>query len=396
MAHKTDAIVLGFAKSPLLIERSFAPLRQLHQEGLLRTIHYVTWDSADIDPLVAPVLAMPEVTVTRVPQPAVQGTATQKTLTYQTHNLDVALSLVPEDDALVFKSRPDVVINADLLRRKIQGFADTCGAVPAAAFGIGMPRPVMHNRVWVPWADSNQPFFYEDALFLGLKRDLRHFVIPLDRSDLDMLAAPMCDHYYHIVRFAKAFLPSWPLFKEYLRNFRHITSNMDYRIAMVGHALSGPYFLFPLIAHAWILYSQFHVDCGKPGDILFYPNTRNKETNWADPKAWRQALPYENVTGWQSGENPGLMLPNINRPFGRLMTDRWQTALFTQDLLDFPRPTLMGLLEHTANCADGRLGELEAAFYQDLGRFYRNYMLAHQPTRQAASPLMAAAAVAMR
>jgi hypothetical protein len=396
VAHKTDAIVLGFAKSPLLIEQSFAPLRQLRREGLLRTIHYVTWDSPTIDPFVAPVLAMGDVAVTRVPQPAVQGTATQKTLAYQTHNLDVALSLVGEDDTLVFKSRPDVVIDTGLLRKKIEGFSDICGSVPISAFGIPMPKPVMHNKVWVPWADSNQPFFYEDALFLGLKRDLGHFVIPLDRSDLDMLAAPMCEHYYHIVRFAKAFLPSWPLFRAYLRNFRHITSNMDYRIEMIGHVLGGPYFLFLLIAHAWILHSQFHVDCGGPGDILFYPNTRNKQADWDDPKTWRQALPYETVKQWQAIENPGLMLANIGRPFGRLMTDRWQQALFTQELADFPRPTLIGLLEHTANCGDGRLRALETDFYRDLEQFHHNYMLSHQPARPAVNSLMAAAAAGVR
>jgi hypothetical protein len=53
---------------------------------------------------------MPEVKVTRVPQPLVQGTPAQKNLTYQTHNLDVALSLVPGDDTLVLKYRPDVIV----------------------------------------------------------------------------------------------------------------------------------------------------------------------------------------------------------------------------------------------------------------------------------------------
>ena len=79
MAQTTDAIVAGFAKSPLLVEQSFAPLRRLRQDGLIRTIHYVTWDSPELDASVAPVLAMPEVQVTRVTQPMVQGTAEQKT-----------------------------------------------------------------------------------------------------------------------------------------------------------------------------------------------------------------------------------------------------------------------------------------------------------------------------
>ncbi len=59
MAQITDAIVLGFAKSDLLTQQSFAPL--LKQEGHLRDIHYAAWDSPEIDPFVAPVLAMPEV-----------------------------------------------------------------------------------------------------------------------------------------------------------------------------------------------------------------------------------------------------------------------------------------------------------------------------------------------
>ena len=122
MSRAADAIVLGFSKAPLLIERSLAPLRRLKQEGVLRHLHYVTWDSADIDPHVAPIQAMPEVTMTRVPQPVAEGTPYQKTIVFQIHNLEAALALIPEDDTIVLKSRLDFVADVEFLRDKIENF----------------------------------------------------------------------------------------------------------------------------------------------------------------------------------------------------------------------------------------------------------------------------------
>jgi hypothetical protein len=60
---------------------------------------------------------------------------------------------------------------------------------------------------------------------------------------------------------------------------------------------------------------------------------------------------------------------------------------------DLPRSTLVPMLEHISQCADGRLSELEAAFYDDLAKFHRHYMHNHQPPRRAASPMMGAAAL---
>ncbi len=141
------------------------------------------------------------------------------------------------------------------------------------------------------------------------------------------------------------------------------------------------------------MYSQFNVDCGTSGDILFYPNTRNKKTDWSDPKAWRQALPYEDVDEWRRTEVAGWLIPNICRPFGRLVSDAWQTALFEGDVRDLPSSTLVPMLEHIAQCADGRLKGLETAFYDDLAKFFAHYMHYHQPAKRAATPVMGAAAL---
>jgi hypothetical protein len=381
LRRPADAIVLGFTKAPSLVVRSFAPLRQLKQEGILRNIHYVTWDGADIDPFVVSVLNMPDVQVTRVPQPAVQGTPYQKTIAYQINNLIAALALIRESDTLVLKLRPDFVADVDFLRDKIVKFDIDCEVESdSAPLGVAMPKPVFRSKIWTPWADSNQPFFYEDAAFLGRKDDLCNLETHLSRTDMEMLATPFCDAYYHIVRFAKIFLPSFPMFKAYLQNYRHVTSNMDYRMKMIPHALKSPYFLFLVVAHAWILHSQFHVDCGEPGDLEFYPNLRNKTADWSNPNTWRLAFPYDGVTNWRRTTVPGCFVPSIGRPFGRLLDDEWQKALFTKDVPDLPRATLRGILNNVSQSRDGRLKQMERAFYDDLSAFYRAYM-----ARQASS-----------
>jgi hypothetical protein len=51
------------------------------------------------------------------------------------------------------------------------------------------------------------------------------------------------------------------------------------------------------------------------------------------------------------------------------------------------------MLEHIAQCADGRLKGLEEAFYDDLAKFYTHYMHYHQPAKRAATPVMGAAAL---
>ena len=49
-----DALITGFVKAPRLALEALAPLRRC-VEGHIRTIHYVTWDSPEFDPYVAPI-----------------------------------------------------------------------------------------------------------------------------------------------------------------------------------------------------------------------------------------------------------------------------------------------------------------------------------------------------
>ncbi len=371
MPQFADAIVTGFVKSPALLRRSLAPLLQLKQEGVLRSIACVTWDSAEIDPHVAPLADMPEVSLVRVPQPLVQGTANQRGVAYQIRNLDVALSHIPGEDPLVLKSRPDFVVDVDFLRSKIANFDALCKVADGqTAWGVKMPKPVLQHKIWIPWADSNQPFFYEDAMFLGRKKDLRKLVTPLTREDIDILGDPFCGQFAHIVRYSKIFVPRYPLFAEYLRNYRYFVNDVDYRLQLVPHLTNDGFFWHVLIAHAWILHTQFHIDAGRQGEILFYANNVNQNADWSNPESLRNATPYDYIDTWRKGTKPEAVLPSVRRSYGRLADDAWPTALFTREAPDFPRATLKRILENVTACRDGRLKAIENDFYRNTAAFH--------------------------
>ena len=369
-----DVLITGFVKSPAVLEQSLAPLRKLRFDGVIRHIHYVTWDSPTLDAYLAPLALMGDVRLTRVPEPETTGNGNQRGVVYQVKNLEAGLALLRDEDALVLKYRPDFIASARLLREKIANFDHFCAPVSTfAPNGVAMPAPVLAHKIWVPWADSNQPFFYEDATFLGTLGDMRKLVTPLTAADHAVLGHNDCGSYAHVVRFAKIFRQRWPLFEGYLRHYDCFVNDLWYRMKLVPEILEDGFFWHVLIAHAWILYSQFHVDSGEPNDVRFYANNVNQDADWSKPETLKLANPYDDLASWRSDTRPGEATHSVRRAFGRLVDDAWQTALFTQPLPDFPAETLAGLMSNVAACGDGRLAEIEAEFCARLDRFYRSY-----------------------
>ena len=250
----TDVLVTGFVKSPVVMEQSLAPIRALRFDGVIRHIHYVTWDSPELDPWLAPLSRMSDIKLTRVPQSDATGNAAQRGVAYQVANLETGLKLLSDDDALVLKYRPDFIASARLLRDKIMNFDRLCAPVSQTApNGVEMPAPVLAHKIWVPWADANNPFGYEDAAFLGTVRDIKTLVTKLDASDHAILGADNCGTYAHVVRFGKIFRERWPLFENYLRHYDYFPNDFDYRTKLVPAMVDDAFFWHLVIAHAWIL-----------------------------------------------------------------------------------------------------------------------------------------------
>ena len=385
MPRPIDAIVTGFTKNAVLCQQSLAPLRVLRREGLIRAIHCVTWDTPAIDEFLAPLSAMEDVQLVRVPQPQVAGGASQSSVQRQCANLDAALGLIPGGDTLVVKSRPDFVFSCDFLRAKLTNFDALCASPPKAQlFGKELPRPIFAKKIWIPWADANQPFFYEDGAFIGLKRDLALLVTENIETHFAPLTDPdKCGPFGHVIRFAPVFLPRFPIFRRYLREYSAFLNDLDYRMALVPVMMDDAFFWHLLVAHAWILHTGFHVDCGKQGELGLYPNTSNVGKDWSSLASLKLGNPYDLVTSWRNGTGGGVnVLSAVNRPYGRLLDDTWAQAMFTRALPDFPLAMVQQIAAGVAAYSTGVLRELEEAFYAKITRFRANW----QPPSQDRTP----------
>jgi hypothetical protein len=382
VTRPTDAIVIGFTKSRELCRRAFAPLLELRQQGVLRNIHYVTWDSAEIDDFVAPVTTLDGIQIARVPQPETSGNRNQRGIVYQTRNLEVAFARVREPDALVVKLRPDFVFRAGFLRAKLQGFERVCGGAGVGTLeGIALPSSPFQKKIWIAWADANQPFFYDDAAFIGLKSDLAKLIDHDLGHRLPLLEDLSCGFLVHVLRYASVFLADFPIFARYVREYGAFVNDMDYRKKLVPFLLSEGFFWHLLVVHAWILHTSFHVDCGRAGDLAFYPNTINADVDWHDLNRIRLATPFDQVEWWRAGTEAGQkVLPALVRNYGRLVDDAWPRALFAQPMTDVPPDMIRRLLRGAALYGTGCLDDTENAFYAKLAAFHR----AHRPAREAA------------
>ena len=375
MTRPTIALVTGFTRNADLCRKSLAPLRRLKRRGVLDRILAVTWDSAALDGFVAPLADMPEVELVRLPQPEIDGAPYRKGTVYQIRNLEAALALVPEEDALIFKTRPDFVADIHFLADKIAAFDTVCApSTLPQSFGAEMPASPFAMKIWLPWADANQPFFYEDGAFMGLKRDVALLADRRAEDYLGVMEDQRFGWFAHVVRFAMPFLSSYPMFERYLRDFHCYPNNTEFRIATLRAVQEDAFFYHLLIAHAWILATSFHVDCGTISQLGLYSNIGNAKADWSRIETLLPNAPYDDVHNWRECQHPGGVMPGAGRSYGRLVDDSWQHALFTCPVLtDLTPDVLRGVLKVASLYKQGILTDAENTYYMILENLCREH-----------------------
>lgn len=377
MKRPTIAIVTGFTKSELLLQQSFDPLRGLVRDGVIDRVLYVTWDRPDLDAYIDPVRGFSEIELVRIPEAPVSGSPLYKGVVHQIRNLSEALALVPEDEALIVKLRPDFVAQRRFLEDKIRGFDTLCAPSRLdECFGVSMPASPFTARIWVPWADANLPLHIEDAAFIGLKNDVAKLADPAAAALMQVPIPSLNGYgwYSHAVRYATALLPHYPIFAGYVENFRLFLNDSAYRMIMMPQAMKHTFMWRLIVANAWILATMFHVDCGAPGQLSFFPGTLNTDADWSRPATLKIKPPYNAVEHWREAQCPGGMLPGVGRINARLVDDRWQQALFTSpQLRDLTPDNLRGALRLIAAFRSDVPDPAEAALFNELAGLYRDF-----------------------
>jgi hypothetical protein len=371
----TTAIVTGFTVHGPLMRESFAPLVSLRRAGVLDRVLYVTWDISEIDAYVAPALEWPEVEVVRIPPPQVKGTPRCKGFIYQSRNLAAALKLVADPGELVFKMRPDFLIDEAFLADKIANF-DRWRVAPdfSHRIPIAMPPSPFKARIWVPWADASAPFFIEDAAFMGLAGDLALLANPV--ADEMVLYCGDADsvNVAHVLRFAIPFLADYPIFTRYLTEFHLFRMEQRYRVTLAPLSANDPYFWHMAVASAWILATSFHVDCGRQGQLHLVGSATALQGINLPVNDLLTYVIYKDVEIWRKLEEPGTFLPLLFRLGGRLMDDDWQYRLFSGPVEQgFTYENLLAILQNLNRYRTGVLSALENTYYDALKANYREF-----------------------
>lgn len=371
----TTAVVTGFTVHTPLMRASFAPLIALRREGVLDRILYVTWDSGDLDGYLAPLSEWPEVELIRIPMPVVTGNSHQRGFVYQSRNLAAALSLVNNPDELVVKLRPDFLFDPEFLKSKIGTFA-TWGASPdfTSYVPIAMPRSPFKARIWVPWANANEPFVMEDVASIGRAGDLVQLTDPRAEELVKTCGDEIAVSITHVLRFVMPFLKDYPIFEALLRHYHLFPMDDEpYRAKLVPLALADLYFWHLAIAHAYILATCFHVDCGRQGQLRFIRSADAER--YADRPICEipDNVLYRNVETWRQAHQPGTLLPILAQWSGRLVDDDWQRGLFSGPVEGCGPEMLFSVLQNLGLYRRGLLKEAEQNFYTSVTAVYREH-----------------------
>ncbi|MFC1892236.1 hypothetical protein ACFLZT_07580, partial [Thermodesulfobacteriota bacterium] len=193
-------IITGQIRSPELFLDCLSTLKTLKDEDLLYRIIYVLWTGElDAYPEIRKQLELIDVEIIETESALVSGISN---IWHQMKALDVAIHEIPKG-YYVLKTRPDVNISLNLMRRLFNGYFDL--SLPN---NRDMPK-IFKARIWVPWFEISKPFYIADECFFGLRED----VVKLYNYDARFDVIYSIDSALsHIRRFIHPFLDSFPLF----------------------------------------------------------------------------------------------------------------------------------------------------------------------------------------
>src|SRR5262249_35548110 len=163
---------------------------------------------------------------------------------------------------------------------------------------------------------ANLPFYMEDTAFIGLAGDLAKLADPAAEPLAKRCGDAGTAIAAHALWFAPPFLKDYPIFEDYLERFHLLRMDEDYRKAYLGIALEDPFFWHLIVAHAWIVATSFHVDCGRQGDLRFIQTTTANEHAGRAVADIPDNVLYADVEGWRQVQRPGMMISLLMRLCG--------------------------------------------------------------------------------
>jgi len=262
-----SCVIVGLIRSDDLFEQSLTVLDRLRSEGLISRIIISTWNEELRDnPSVSNLANKYKCDLVSRPDPGTghgPGSELTSSMAPQTLGLRQALMAVDDDD-MVLKIRPDVVLNEVFLKNLL--ISSCTGSFDTAS---GSP---FQKKIWVPWADLIYPFLIADEVFLGRCGDLKllatDFYLHYSAGKAVHPHAETC----HILRYLAPFETG--VFADFFNHWVYL----QYELPVLEGGWTEyftvkfrtPMWWVMIAKYASILCDNFIIDGGRPGDIVFY------------------------------------------------------------------------------------------------------------------------------
>ncbi|ETX12709.1 hypothetical protein MUS1_03065 [Marinomonas ushuaiensis DSM 15871] len=250
--HKISVLITGEIKSSNAFLRSIQEFVALKNEGVVGEIILSTW-KGELDKQSEELIEqVNENLIVVTPKPPKVNSGS---IFYQMKSFHCALNKVTNKNNFIFKSRPDLFIAKEDLKR-----------IFGKDYKINSARSPFKSKIWIPWFEISKPFYLADECF---------FCSYLDALKLYNYNT-IYDNYYeidagisHIRRFYNPFIECYPEFEKFFQFFGVTGHGRRKRFEIFGELYRNSSYRKGMILYYEILKENFNIGLDKYGYIDF-------------------------------------------------------------------------------------------------------------------------------
>lgn len=220
-------VMCGLIRNPDMAILQLSRIMKLRAEGLINQIIVSTWDD-ELDRYrnVLDILTKCEALVIESSEPALVAPGH---VVHQSKALTLALEACP-DDAMILKVRPDIMMLTDDYRAILAG--------ERGAAHLSRAKPTLFEQpVWIHSGMPFYPFYFNDIVYYGAKRDLVRMA-DIDLKSEILLSGMMPEQFFHLA----PVLPKYAVLKAFARIQRAmVAGDQTGNLAYARELLKSPF-----------------------------------------------------------------------------------------------------------------------------------------------------------
>lgn len=241
-----NIIICGLVRVPKLFKKSLKDFIKLRREGFVDKIIYSAW-KGEVDKYLGVKSFVKDNNITLIEneEPKEWG---KGSIWCQMKSFDMGLRQL-DDDCFVLRTRPDLWININFLRRLFN-------SREKLQIKSSVTKKIFKHKIWTPYYEITKPFYLAGDCFYGYIDDVRKLV-NYDKFYDDFDIGPGITH---IRQFIHPFLEDFSVLREYLKKGANTAHSTPQRFEVLNKNLKNNNYLCYLATYYKILNTYFYIN----------------------------------------------------------------------------------------------------------------------------------------